>query len=309
MQLVTVVVITYNSAKYVIETLESIKNQCYPLIELIISDDFSSDETIQICRDWLLTNKEYFTNTKLVETPENTGIPANANRGVLNSSGTWFKLIAGDDVLVDNAISNLIDIVEENKQIEVLLTQVEIFRNTFDENNSIGYALQDWQIKNILADEKTSQEQLEYLLKGFPFPGPGFFINKSFFDNLGGYNEDYPYVEDMPFCLKVLQSNKKIYFRKVITVRYRKHSVNSTSLDGKVLPRYYVQYFKALLEASKMFPKRRYIYMNYWDLQIGKLIIKLGNSGQFAKALNFVRIFFHPKRTIKILTGIKILNK
>ena len=51
--LVSVPVITYNSAKFVLETLESIKAQTYQNIELVISDDCSTDNTVQICRDWV----------------------------------------------------------------------------------------------------------------------------------------------------------------------------------------------------------------------------------------------------------------
>ena len=46
--LVSIIVITYNSAKFVLETLESAKAQTYQNIELIISDDCSSDNTIEI---------------------------------------------------------------------------------------------------------------------------------------------------------------------------------------------------------------------------------------------------------------------
>lgn len=46
--LVSVVVICYNSAQYILETLESIKSQSYKNIELIITDDNSSDSTVEI---------------------------------------------------------------------------------------------------------------------------------------------------------------------------------------------------------------------------------------------------------------------
>jgi len=81
--LVSIIVITYNSAKFVLETLESAKAQTYQNIELIISDDGSTDNTVQICREWLKNNKESFVNTELITVEKNTGIPANCNRGVM----------------------------------------------------------------------------------------------------------------------------------------------------------------------------------------------------------------------------------
>ncbi len=51
--LVSIIVITYNSSKYVLETLESAKAQTYQNIELIVSDDGSTDNTIEICKIWI----------------------------------------------------------------------------------------------------------------------------------------------------------------------------------------------------------------------------------------------------------------
>ncbi|MBR5577209.1 MAG: glycosyltransferase [Bacteroidaceae bacterium] len=50
---VSIVVITYNSSKYVLETLESVKAQDYPNIELIVSDDRSTDNTFELVNQWI----------------------------------------------------------------------------------------------------------------------------------------------------------------------------------------------------------------------------------------------------------------
>ena len=85
--LVSVVVITYNSSKYILECLDSIYNQTYQKIELIISDDCSKDNTVEICRDWLAVNDDRFLGTNLVLSEINTGVSANCNRGVHVSHG------------------------------------------------------------------------------------------------------------------------------------------------------------------------------------------------------------------------------
>ena len=79
--LVSIVLITYNSSKYILETLESVKNQVWENIELIISDDGSTDDTTTICSNWLEENKERFQNVQLITVAKNTGIPSNCNRG------------------------------------------------------------------------------------------------------------------------------------------------------------------------------------------------------------------------------------
>lgn len=64
--LVSIVVTTYNSSKYVLETLESVKAQTYKNIELIISDDYSLDNTVEICKKWITENSDRFVNTKII---------------------------------------------------------------------------------------------------------------------------------------------------------------------------------------------------------------------------------------------------
>ena len=64
--LVSVSVITYNSSKTVLETLESVKTQTYPNIELIISDDCSPDNTVEVCREWIEQNKERFVRIEIL---------------------------------------------------------------------------------------------------------------------------------------------------------------------------------------------------------------------------------------------------
>ena len=106
--LVSIVVITYNSSEYVLETLESAKAQTYTNIELIVSDDCSTDETVSICKKWFEANKDRFVNTIMVEAEINSGVPANANRGLAECKGEWIKFIAGDDILVSTGIEEFV---------------------------------------------------------------------------------------------------------------------------------------------------------------------------------------------------------
>ena len=55
--LVSISVITYNSSKYILDTLDSVKAQTYPNLELVISDDCSTDNTIDLCKDWVKRTK------------------------------------------------------------------------------------------------------------------------------------------------------------------------------------------------------------------------------------------------------------
>ena len=69
--LVSIIVITYNSAKYVLETLESARYQTYQNIELIVSDDCSVDNTVEICNNWIKKNSNRFARVELITVNKN----------------------------------------------------------------------------------------------------------------------------------------------------------------------------------------------------------------------------------------------
>ncbi len=72
--LISVPVVTYNSSKTVLETLDSIYNQTYENLELIVSDDCSTDNTVDICQEWINAHKERFVRTELLVDEKNTGV-------------------------------------------------------------------------------------------------------------------------------------------------------------------------------------------------------------------------------------------
>jgi len=74
MSLVSLVVVTYNSACFVAEALESVRVQTWNEIELIITDDNSSDDTVEVCRQWLNANSSRFIRTELLTSEVNTGV-------------------------------------------------------------------------------------------------------------------------------------------------------------------------------------------------------------------------------------------
>ena len=92
--LVSICVITYNSSKTVLSTLESIKAQSYSNIELVISDDCSPDNTVEIVQQWLEENKSWFIRTELITVEKNTGVTGNVNRSCKNTQGKYVKPIA-----------------------------------------------------------------------------------------------------------------------------------------------------------------------------------------------------------------------
>jgi alpha-1,3-rhamnosyltransferase len=235
--LVSVVVITYNSKDFIIETLESVKNQSYSKIELIISDDASSDNTIELCQNWIKDNKKLFFGSKIITIEKNTGIPTNCNRGVKNSQGKWIKLIAGDDLLISDCIQNFINFVSVNKSAEVIYSKSLGFFGDISNQNFGTYKFPGY--SNFFnADVDT---QFKLLLRRNYCDGPTVFFKKSTFDAIDGFNESYKF-EDYPFGLKVARNKIKLYFMDLYTVHYRENIVSITRVGGnKLFSKFYIE--------------------------------------------------------------------
>jgi glycosyltransferase involved in cell wall biosynthesis len=187
--LVSIIVITYNSAQYVIETLESAKAQSYKHIELIVSDDCSTDDTITMCNDWLQQNKSRFDRVQMIVTPDNTGIPANCNRGLSAANGKWIKFIAGDDILLKNCISTFVD-------------------NTRTFPNDKFFVSTMYQMSNDIVDrilippvkwlKKTAHKQkLHFLTHHVYVPAPAIFMEQQALLLVGTFDERYPGIEEL----------------------------------------------------------------------------------------------------------------
>lgn len=99
--LVTVVVVSYNHSKFIKENLDSIKNQTYKNIQLIVGDDASPDRSAEVIEQWLQENS--FSAEKNFHA-QNTGLAAMLNECVALAKGKYIKLIAADDFLHPEAL-------------------------------------------------------------------------------------------------------------------------------------------------------------------------------------------------------------
>lgn len=106
--LVSIVVATFNGAKYLSEQLNSINSQTYSNIEIIIQDDASTDETISIIK-----NFEFIFPVHVEINNENIGFVRNFERGLKRANGEYIALCDQDDIWVDSKIELLISKIND----------------------------------------------------------------------------------------------------------------------------------------------------------------------------------------------------
>lgn len=109
--LVSVVVPLYNHENYIKETLDSIISQDYPKIEIILIDDASSDDGLQIAKNILTSSQLPHT---IIENNLNIGVTPTVNKGINEAKGKYICLIASDDMLAKGRIKRHVKILEES---------------------------------------------------------------------------------------------------------------------------------------------------------------------------------------------------
>ena len=234
--LVSVIILTYNSGKFITETLEGAKNQTYSNVELIISDDASKDNTIEICEEWIENNKDRFLNIKLLKVDINTGISANYNRGLKMAQGKWVKYCAGDDVLLPYCIEDNLNHVSRNQDIKALFSYCRMYIDNFSEecfsNLNPGSYPSSIMEKNITANE---QYKMLLVCNRIPYTPSSFFHLESL-KKYGHINELFSFVEDYQLWLSLTKNGIKLFFMEKETIKYRIHQDSvSTNANNFVL--------------------------------------------------------------------------
>ena len=122
--LVSIIVPSYNHEKYVIQTLESILEDTYPNKEILIIDDGSSDNSIEIIKKWIEKNKNKI--NIFFRHRNNKGICATFNELIDLANGKYILPLPSDDLLFNNTIGERVEILEQNPSKLVLISDAHV---------------------------------------------------------------------------------------------------------------------------------------------------------------------------------------
>jgi len=130
--------------EYLLQNLNSIKNQTFNNFEVIITDDSSDDEIRKLCDEWSTKlNLLYFVN----KNKNNSSHSSNVNNGIKNSNGKWIKILFQDDFFYDNySLENQYKFILQNENCFWFFTK---FYHTIDGSNLYNLYTPNWNDKII----------------------------------------------------------------------------------------------------------------------------------------------------------------
>lgn len=214
MDTVSIIIPAYNCKDYIIRCLDSIVNQSYKYLEVIIVNDGSTDETLSIVEGYTKTYPSIFT----VYSIENSGQGYARNYGVKKSTGKYLLFIDSDDYLELNMIESLVNIaVEEESDLVVCaykrvtekgeLLYTEMTKNTQERINintspwNKLFLRNLWTEHNIQFSEELWYEDLQAILEYLPFAKKISWIENPLYNYVqrenSSINQFSPRVEDI----------------------------------------------------------------------------------------------------------------
>jgi glycosyltransferase involved in cell wall biosynthesis len=121
--LVSICIPSYNSGEFIKQTLDSVLAQTYTNIEVIVTDDVSKDDTVQIARSINDVRLKVFVNEK------NLGVVENWNRSIELAKGEYIKIMGGDDLLDPKCIEEQLNIFLTTKENIALVSSYKYVIN------------------------------------------------------------------------------------------------------------------------------------------------------------------------------------
>jgi glycosyltransferase involved in cell wall biosynthesis len=247
--LVSVGVPNYNYAHHITEALDSIANQTYPDIELIIVDDCSTDNSRELITKWIQNYKGNYT-IQFIKNETNLGLTKVCNIILQHAKGKYFQTLDADDVLLPDKISRQVEILEKGKNVAFVYSNIAMM-------DVAGHVINEDYLKDIGYDERNMPAgNIFEALFDFNFvPLPSVLINTAMAWAAGGFNEALQ-VQDYYLWLKLSEKHDAI-FLPGNTALYRVHAssmsnstaTNPRSVESVLQIKY--RYFKAATPAIR----------------------------------------------------------
>ncbi len=221
-ELVSVCIPAYNSGKFITRTIESVLNQSYSNIEVVVIDDGSTDDTVEkvkaIADDRI----------RLICNEHNLGMTGNWDKCVRSCSGEYIKLIPADDCVYKDCIRKSVDILVKHPDISLVVVGTELV----DNDDRVVGSYMHWPGNGIVRAERIAKTSV--MLNNFWGNPVCAMFRKSGYIAVGGFDERIPYILDFDLWLGLSRlGDTAVIKEKLSSFRVRNDSNTGVLIGSK----------------------------------------------------------------------------
>lgn len=280
--LISIIVPVYNIEKYIRKCIESIINQTYKNLEIILVDDGTPDNSGKICDEYAKIDKRI----KVIH-KQNGGVSSARNVGLENALGEYVSFIDGDDYISDRFCEKLLQKIKEENADCIACGYYRVYDNKTEKIVSS---------KPYVLKEIEYLEQILFVQKGLGFSHMKLW-RKDSINNIR-FNENLKVAEDAYFGIQASSNIKKFYMINEPLYNYR---FNEKSLVISYNKNYMNNYLEAMILTKD------YIEKNYKNNK--SILEKLNNYISYHVLLIVVNYCFTPENGLTIKEQIEELKK
>lgn len=204
---------SYNSAKTIVRTIESVIAQNYSDLEYIIIDGASTDGTQDVVKSY-----QEKINIKLVS-EHDSGIYDAMNKGVRMATGDIIGILNSDDLFDNNKVLKTVSETFADFQIDAVYGDIKYFAD--DASKTTRY----W---------RAGEYKENKLDNGWVIPHPALFLRRSVYEKAGLFNTDFKIASDYEFILRILKIHKiKVKYIPEVFVRMYDGGTSASSFSQR----------------------------------------------------------------------------
>lgn len=207
MELVSVVIPTHNRSELIKNAVNSVLNQTYKNIELIIVDDASTDKTEEIVKSLDQSKIKYIKNE------EAKGGNYARNLGISSSKGKYVAFLDDDDEWMPEKVADQVALFEEDQSIGLVYTGAEII-----------YTSKNY--KYIRQPKHRGDLSKEILMRNYIGTTSSVMVKRSLLEEVGGFDNDMPALQDYDLWIRIAQVAQIGYINKPLIKYYNYTNIN-----------------------------------------------------------------------------------
>src|SRR3990172_8452891 len=258
---VSVIIPSYNHEKYVAQTIQSVLDQTYQDFEIVITDDGSTDSTVEELEKFKDSRIRIFTFKN------NMGACVAAKKCILESKGEYIAVLSSDDMFLPDKLEKQVKFLNEHPEIWIVFGYAHIIDedgNDFCDENHFYY--------NIFKQpNRTRFEWLNYFFyTGNALCHPSALIRRRCYEEIGYYDERLAQIPDFDFWIRAcLKHDIYIIPENLIKFRVRAGEANVSGNKPETRIRAYIEFLyvlknflsiESIEEFLKIFPEASIYY-------------------------------------------------